>query len=397
MKQVKDLADLTLKDLFEEIKDEERVWGDLKLEAKFLLRKLVNNTLGIEMRNYLQASVYERTNNRVSYRNGFYGRDLETGFGLLEKLEIPRSRDGQFKTNIFEHYSRRQKEVEVLIKDLFLKGISTRRVGEIIEPLLGFEVSATTVSNVTKELDREVAVYHGRKLSDIYRYLFLDGIVLKARNALEVKKRFVLVAYGITHDGHKELISYRQATSESEGEWSKFLMDLQRRGLEGKFLKLVAVDGAPGLLKALDMTYPYVPIQRCWVHKLRNIASYLPKKHLDCLREVKAIYLADNRRAAINTYWSWAKKWRNTCPKAVECLEKDIDQLLTFFDFPKAHWIKIRTTNQIERVFVEVRRRTRPMTSFSNYSSVNRIIFGIFNYENTKWKKRPLKEFTQNT
>lgn len=394
---MKDLTGLTLVDLFKEIKDEESIWGDLKLEARFLLRKLINNTLGIEMRNYLQANEYERTDERISYRNGYYERDLETGFGLLDKLRVPRSRNSEFKSKIFSHYSRRQAEVETLIKDLFLKGISTRRVSEILEPLLGFEVSATTVSNTVKALDKEVAAYHNRKLSDIYRYLFLDGIVLKARNALEVKKRFVLVAYGITYSGHKELISFRQATSESEAEWGKFLGDLYKRGLEGKFLKLTAVDGCGGLLKALDMTYPYVPIQRCWVHKIRNIASYLPKKHLDCLKEVKAIYLAENRRAAINTYWSWAKKWRATTPKAVECLEKDIDQMLSFFDFPKNHWVKIRTTNQIERCFVEVRRRTRPMTSFSNYSSVDRIIFGIFHYENTKWKKRPLKEFTQNT
>lgn len=397
MVKTKELADLTLKDLFKEVKDEESIWGDLKLEAKVFLKKLVNNTLGIEMRNYLQAEKHQRTAQRVSYRNGFYERDLETGFGLLENLEVPRSRDGQFKTNVFGNYCRRQSEVEALIKDLFLFGISTRKVSEILKPLLDFEVSATTVSNVCKELDREVAKYHSQKLEDKYPYLFLDGVVLKARNALEVKRRVVLVAYGITYTGHKELISFRQANYESEAEWSKFLGDLYRRGFRGENSKLIVVDGCPGLLQAIDMNYPYVPVQRCWVHKLRNIASYLPKKHFDCLKEVKAIYLAKNRRQAVQTYWSWAKKWREIAPKAVNCLEKDIDQMLTFFGFPKAQQIKLRTTNQIERCFVEVRRRTRPMSSFSNYASVDRIIFGIFSYENTKWKNKPLKEFTHNT
>lgn len=395
--QTKELTDLTLADLFKEIKEEETVWGDLKREAKVLLKKLINNTLGIEMRNYLKAEKHERTDNRISYRNGFYERNLETGFGLLENLDVPRSRDGEFKSGIFDHYSRRQSEVETLIKDLFLKGISTRRVSEILEPLLGFEVSPTTVSNTVKVLDKEVAAYHSKVLADTYQYLFLDGIVLKARNAIEVKKRFVLVAYGITYSGYKELISFRQAKSESEAEWTKFLGNLYRRGLKGENLKLVIVDGCPGLLKAIDMTYPYIPVQRCWVHKLRNIASYLPEKYLDCLKEAKAIYLAENKKQAIKTYWTWAKKWRDLTPKAVHCLEKDIDEMLAFFDFPKSHQIKIRTTNQIERCFVEVRRRTRPMTSFSNYSSVDRIIFGIFNYLNCKWKKKPLKEFTQNT
>lgn len=394
--QVKELTDLTLKDLFKEVKDEESIWGDIKLESRFLVQKLVNNTLGIEMNNYLQAEKHQRTDQRVSYRNGYYDRDLETGFGLL-KLSVPRCRNKGFEPKVFEHYSRRQVEVETLIKDLFLKGISTRRVGEVLEPLLGFEVSATTVSNVCRSLDKEVESYHRRSLSDTYQYLFLDGIHLKARNSLEVKKRIILVAYGITCSGHKELISFRQAPFESEAEWTKFLTDLQKRGLEGRLLKLIIVDGCPGLLKALDMSYPYIPIQRCWVHKLRNIVTYLSPQHMDCLKEAKAIYLANNKREAINTYWSWAKNWRKSAPAAVKCLEKDIDQLLAFLDFPKEHQIKIRTTNQIERVFVEVRRRIRPMTSFSNYSSVDRIIFGIFNYENTKWQNRPLKEFTQNT
>lgn len=392
---MKDLTSLTLKQLFKEVKDEDCIWGDLKLDTKVFLRKLINNTLGIEMVNYLKAEQYERTGKRNDYRNGYYERHLETGLGLIENVEVPRSRNGGFKTNIFKNYSRRQIEVENLIKDLFLKGISTRRVSEIIEPLLGFSVSAATVSNVVKQLDKEVAKYHNKQLEDKYKYLFLDGIVLKARNAIEVKKRIVLVAYGITYSGHKELVNYRQASFESEAEWTKFLSDLYRRGLKGNNLKLIIVDGCPGLLKAIDMTYPYISIQRCWVHKLRNIATYLPKKHLDCLKEAKQIYLAENKRHAINIYWSWAKKWREVAPKAVYCLEKDIDHMLAFFDFPKQHQIKIRTTNQIERCFVEVRRRTRPMTSFSNYSSVDRIIFGIFNYENTKWKKKPLKEFTQ--
>lgn len=394
---MKDLADLTLVDLFKEVKSEETIWGDLKLEARVFLEKLVNNTLGFEMKSYLQAEKHERTEKRVSYRNGCYQRGLETGFGLLKGLDVPRSRDGKFKTTIFARYSRRQAEVETLVKDLFLFGVSTRKVSEILRPLLGFEVSAQTVSNITKQLNKEVANYHNRPLEDKYTYLFLDGVVLKARNALEVKKRVVLVAYGITPLGKKELISFRQATYESENEWMKFLTDLYRRGLTGDNLELIIVDGCPGLLKSLDMNYPYIPIQRCWVHKLRNISSYLPKKHQDCLKEVKAIYLAESKKQAIEVYWSWAKKWREVVPRAVHCLEKDIDQMLAFFDFPKAHHKKIRTTNQIERCFVEVRRRTRPMTSFSNYKSVDRVVFAIFNYLNTKWENKLLKEFTHNT
>lgn len=392
----KTLADLSLRDLWKEVKDEENIWEDLKLEAQQVLKKLLKGVLEVEMASYLQANRHERTEKRVSYRNGFYQRDLETSLGLIRVLEVPRSRDGGFEPTIFEHYKRRQEEVASLIKDMFLAGVSTRRVGEVIRPLLGFEVSATTVSTICKSLDKEVQKFHGREIEDEYIYLFLDGITLKARNALEVKKRIVLCAYGIRKDGERELISFRQAQSESEEAWRAFLNDLYSRGLKGKNLKLVIVDGCPGLLRALEIVYPYILRQRCWVHKLRNVASKLPKKkQKDILKGAKAIYQAENKKEAVKLYWEWAKAYRKSYPKAVECLEKDLDELLTFLEFPKEHWKKIRTTNIIERSFREVKRRTRPMSSFSNYRSVDRIIYGIIHYLNTKWGKKPLKEFTQ--
>lgn len=392
----RELSELTLTDLWKEVKNEEAIWGDLKLEARKVLKKLLRGVLEVAMTNHLQADKHERTEKRISYRNGFYLRDLETSLGLLKDLEIPRSRDGAFRPPVFGHYKRRHHEVEDLIKDMFLAGVSTRRVGEVIQPLLGFEVSASTVSNILKSLDSEVLRFHNQALADEYIYLFLDGITLKARHALEVKKKMVLCAYGVRKDGKRKLISFRQAQSESEGAWTSFLNDLYSRGLKGKSLNLIIVDGCPGLLKALDIIYPYIPRQRCWVHKLRNVANKLPKrKQEDILKGAKVIYQAENKRAAVRCYWEWARAYRSSYPQAVECLEKDIDELLSFMDFPKKHWIKIRTTNIIERSFREVRRRTRPMSSFSNGKSVDRIIYGIICHLNTKWEKKPLKEFTQ--
>lgn len=392
----KTLTSLTLKDLWKEVKDEEIVWGDLKLEARVALRRLLNGALKTEMTNHLRAERHERSGKRIGYRNGSYTRDLETGLGLLRDVEVPRSRDGKFNPTVFVRYHRRQEEVENLIRDMFLAGVSTRRVGEVLKPLLGFEVSATTVSTIVKSLDAEVRRFHERGVEDKYIYLFLDGIVLKAKNVLEVKKRIVLTSYGIAEDGRREIIDFRQAKSESEAEWTSFLSNLYNRGLKGKSLKLITIDGSPGLSKALDVVYPYIPRQRCWVHKLRNVASKLPKrKQKDILKGAKAIYQGQNRKEAVRLYWEWARAYRNSYPKAVECLEKDIDELLAFMDFPKKHWIKIRTTNIIERSFREVRRRTRPMSSFTNYQSCDRIIYGIIHYMNSKWEKKPLKEFTQ--
>lgn len=393
---MKTLTGLTLSDLWRAVKTEETLWGDLKKETRLALKEIIREGLEVEMVSYLRAQKHERTEERKDYRNGTYLRDLETGFGLLENIPMPRSRSPGFKTEIFKRYSRRKEEVEKHIKDMFLAGVSTRRVGEVLEPLLGFRVSAQTVSKIVKSLDAEVFKFHERVLEDKYTYLFLDGITLKARNVLEVKKRIVLVAYGVTKEGKREILNFRQAPSESENSWLAFLNDLYKRGLIGKNLKLIITDGCPGLTKALEYVYPYTPHQRCWVHKIRNISQKLPKKkQKEVLKGVKAIYKAENRREAIRKYWEWAKAYRNIYPKAVKCLEKDLDELLSFFDFPKACWRKIRTTNAIERAFREVRRRTRPMSSFSNYKSVDRIIYGIIHYINKKWKNTTLKEFTQ--
>ena len=208
----------------------------------------------------------------------------------------------------------------------------------------------------------------------------------------------VLCAYGITVSGLRELVSFRQATAESEAQWEAFLRDLYGRGFEGKQLWLVTTDGCPGLHRALDTVYPYVPRQRCWAHKLRNVAAKVRRKHQEeCLCQAKGIYQSDTRREAISQSRVWAKQWRPVEPKAVRCLEEDLDEMLHFLQCPRPHWRKIRTTNAIERAFREVRRRTRPMSCFQNPASVDRIIYGVLAHLNKGWKDKPLQVFTHFT
>ena len=226
----------------------------------------------------------------------------------------------------------------------------------------------------------------------------LDGIVLKIKGAAELKRRVVLCAYGITHAGIRELIDFRQASSESEAIWTAFLDSLYRRGLTGDRLDMVNTDGCAGLHRALDSVYPFVPRQRCWAHKMRNVAAKLPRKHQDaCLAEAKTIYQAHTRREAVLRFRQWAAHWRAIAPNAVRCIEDDLDELLPFLDCPQAHWKKVRTTNAIQRAFREVRRRARPMSCFQNSASVERIIFGVISHMNTNWKAKPLPQFTHNS
>lgn len=398
MNYVKPLTKLTVAELWKEVKvDEEEIWGDLKFEAQVLLKRILEGAMEDEVMEYVGISrMYERSSDRVTHRNGFYNRDLETELGLVRELSIPRTRDGEYRTKVFRRYQRRQNSVNDAIKDLFLAGVSTRRVGEVLKPLIGSNPSAQTVSEVTKSLDSEVRSFHQRKIEDCYRYLILDGLTIKVKTLPSSSKRILLCAYGIRYDGRKELIDFLQASSESEEEWERFLNSLYRRGLEGKKLELIVTDGAPGLHRAIEMVFPYTPLQRCWVHKLRNVASKLPKRiKEESLRGAKLIYLAPNRKEAIRLFWEWANEWRESFPKAVECLEKDLDELLTFFDFPEAHRSKIRTTNALERVFREIRRRIRPMSCFNNSKSCERIIFALFYYYNKKWEDKPLHDFTQ--
>lgn len=376
--------------------EDKAFWVDIKRHTRELLKETMELILEEELTLYTQAKWHQRTQERLDYRNGFYQRDLQTELGPIEEIRIPRLRKGTFKTKVFERYKRRQSAMNEAIQNVFLSGVSTRRVSEAIRPLLESTFSASCVSRITKGLDRKVQAFHKRQLLDEYQYLFLDGISLKVKNALRSQKKIILAAYGITLFGKRELIASRQAKSESEASWTTFLDDLYKRGLEGKHLKLIITDGGGGLHAALEMNYPFIRRQRCWVHKLRNIANKLKRSiQKECLLEAKGIYLSKTRRQAVRRFKRWKERWRRRAPEAVRCLEKDLDEMLAFLDFPEAHRVKIRTTNVIERSFREVRRRTRPMGCFTNQASCDRIIYAVLSHLNAQWKEHPLWEFTQ--
>ena len=396
MVQVKDLTELTLEERWSQVKDEEEWWDEIKPRTLNTVKRLLESAMESEMIDELLVARYRRTEFRRGYRNGYRYRSLLTDLGPIERIRIPRDREGRYQTEVLPRYQRRQARVNEMVREMFLAGVSTRRVREVIKPLLGDGVSAQTVSRICRSLDEEVQLYHSRKLDDRYRYLLLDGIVLRVKGAAEVKRRVVLCAYGITHDGVRELIDFRRAYSEGTTMWTGFLDNLYRRGLTGDNLEPVSTDGAGGLHSALDHVYPFVPRQRCWAHKMRNVAAKLPRKHQDaCLAEAKTIYEAHTRREALLRFRQWAAHWRSIAPKAVRCIENDLDELLPFLDCPGAHWKKVRTTNAIERAFREVRRRTRPMSCFQNSASVERITFGVISHLNTNWKDTPLLQFTR--
>jgi len=394
MYQVKDLTQLTVKDLWKEVKGEEEWWGEINERVLGMVKLILERSLEEELLEFLQASRYIRTEARRGYRNGYYERSLFSQYGMIKALRIPRARTG-YNSQILANYQRRQGEINRMVREMFLAGVSTRRVGEVLYQVWGQSISAQTVSNICQSLDREVKLYQRRKLLDNYKYLIFDGIVLKVKGALQASHKSVLVAYGITTHGKKELIDFRQASSESGNQWEAFLRNLYQRGLEGQNCGLIIIDGGKGLHLALETVYPYIPLQRCWAHKLRNVANHIRRKdQVECMKQARRIYLAEHRQAAVKAFREWKNQWVTRYPQAIKCLERDLDEMLNFLECPVAHRVKVRTTNAIERAFREVRRRTRTMSCFTNAKSVNRIIYGVMNHLNQSWKDKPLLDFT---
>jgi putative transposase len=309
---------------------------------------------------------------------------------------VPRLREGAYEHTLFGRQKLFTKEVGDLLMEVFLAGASTRRVGETLEKVLGYRVSAGTVSEVCKGLDTLVRKFWRRKIGDKWRYLLLDAIVIKNRSVIGTEKRSVLCALGISTEGKKEILAFKQVESESEVAWESFLLDLVNRGLTGENLELITTDGNPGVIAALETVWPYVARGRCWVHKMRNVAGKLRKKNeAECMKGLKLAYLAESRRDAERKIRDWVHRWKYEEPKAVKCLLEDVEPLLTIFDIPEEHRVLMRTTNAIERVFREVRRRTRPMNCFTSRRSVDRILYAILSRQNRLWTEgRPLPNFT---
>ncbi len=389
--------------------------GDYRFETRDRLKELLEGRMATEVEQQLGRECYERRGpgDKEDYRNGSYLRHYLTELGDLI-LRIPRTRKG-FISKVLEAYKRRSRSVDQLIMACFVLGMSTRKVSTALLSLLGERVSASTVSEVAKRLDGAVRRHHARKLEDKYRFLFVDGVVLKQRGAAKVQKKIILCVYGITWEGKKEMIDFLLATSESQNAWEGFLRDLYGRGLEGKGCELITTDGGNGLRNALEVVYPRIPRQHCWAHKMRNVLDKVKKGDRERVKkDLQRISHGKNRQAATQAYWSFCQKYRKVYPGAVKSLEPEIEDLLCFYqvklsakekrgldakEIQRAQielWRKIRTTNLIERAFREVKRRTRPMGVFGNRDSMERILYAVFFHYNSKGQEIPSLLFTQN-
>lgn len=319
-------------------------------------------------------------------RNGSFIRHLLTSSGDIE-LRVPRTRSFS-AVEVLGTIRRRTAAVEQTLLRCFLLGVSTRKVAEVLHPLLGERPSAGTVSRVAGQLDSAVAAFHQRPVRSSYRYLIMDGVSLSMRSGGVRKRRQILVVLGVRHDNRREVLDFAISTGESQAAWEGLLESLRRRGLEGEGLELICCDGGKGLLAALPLIFPQVPVQRCWAHKIRNIYAKVKRTDWPAVKaDLHAVCYADSQRLARRAMRLFADRWRQLYPQAVDCLLADEDQLLAFFTIGNAaHRKMVRTTNVIERLFREVRRRTDSMGTFYDRTSIDRIMFSLFSFYNQQRK-----------
>lgn len=339
---------------------------------KGLVREVLQQILESEMEETLGAAKSQRTEGRQGYRSGYYRRSLVTRVGNIE-LRVPQDRQGQFRTEVFERYQRSEKALVGALTEMYVQGVSTRKVKAITEELCGHEFSASTISRLNKSLDGELEKFATRRLEEDYPYLILDARYEKVREDGVIQSRAVLVAIGVNWDGRRCVLAVELANRESTSSWKEFLVRVRERGLRG--VEFVASDDHPGLKRAIAEVVPEAAWQRCYVHFLRNAMDHLPRKaDDDCLTELRWIYDRRNLQEARQDLAAWLKKWGQRYPKLCQWVEDNIEETLAFYRLPQSHHKHLKSTNMLERLNEELKRRTLVVRIFPNAESCLRLV-----------------------
>lgn len=350
---------------------------------KPVLELIFNTAMKVERDQFLGAEAHERREDRKGYANGYKPKEIQTRMGALD-LAVPQVREGGFYPQSIEKGSRSEKSLKLAMAQMYLEGVSTRRVQEITKKLCGYEVSSTQVSRVTKELDEQFEKFRNRPLGEVC-YLLFDAIYLKVRHNGSVIDMAILLAYGITPNGQREILGASASLSEAEVHWREFFQNLQSRGMRG--LRLIVSDDHAGMKSARMAVFPSVPWQRCQFHLAQNAQSYAPKKSMrsEIAEVVRELFNSPTLEIAQEMKRQAIEKYQKRAPEFAKWLEKNIDEGLTVFQFPKEHWRKIRTSNGIERVNREIKRRTRVAVLFPNKESALRLVTGVIIEIHEEW------------
>jgi putative transposase len=337
-----------------------------------LVRTALQEVLEVEMTEALGAEKGERAAGRQGYRSGYYGRTLITRVGKLE-LRVPQDRTGRFSTELFERYQRSERALVAALAEMYVQGVSTRKAKAITEELCGHSFSASSISAMNRRLDASLAQFAGRPLAEAFPYLILDARYERIREAGVIQSQAVLVAIGVDWEGRRQVLGVELANRESRSSWRDFLAGLKGRGLFG--VEYVVSDDHQGLKAAIREVLPEAVWQRCYVHFLRNALDYVPRKvDDDCLMELRWFYdrrdLAEVRRDLA----AWLAKWQAKYPKLTSWVEENVEETLTYYRLPLPHHKHMKSTNMLERLNQELKRRTLVVRIFPNAASCLRLV-----------------------
>ncbi len=366
--------------------------GKLRSHVAGVVRDSVEQTLNglleAEADELCCAQRYERSLERLDTRAGHYERQLQTQAGEVT-LQVPRLRKLPFETQIIERYRRRESSVEEALVEMYLAGVSVRRVEDITEALWGTRISPSTVSELNQKIYAQIETWRNRPIDGEHVYVYLDGIWLKRSWGGEVRNVAVLVAIGVSSEGHREILGVVEGTKEDRESWRNFLRDLKQRGLRG--VQLFVSDKCLGLVEALGEFYPEAQWQRCMVHWYRNVWTAVPKgKVKEVAAMLKAIHAQEDRQAARQKAQAVVEKLESLrLSKAAQIVREGVEETLSYMSFPREHWVRIRTNNVLERIMREIRRRTRVVGNFPDgQSAVMLVAARLRHIAGTKWGTR---------
>ncbi len=342
--------------------------------ARGAIRVVVEDVMREELDALIGVGWGECSPKRKGYRNGHYTRDLVTSSGRLEDIKVPRDREGQFHTQVFERDLRYEPHIAEGLTQMFVAGTSTQKVGEVAQTLLGVAPSASTISRLNQSLTHQFEAWRQRPLQEHWRVLYLDGIHFSIRHGDKVDSTLILTALGVDLEGHKEVLALRACAEEDKEGWTCLLQDLRRRG--ATHIDLIVTDGHDGLLAAVSHLFAATPRQRCLVHKQRNVLSAIPRRErAEVQAELVGIWDQPSKQGALTQLTAFKAKYSKRYPEAVRSLAEDEEHLLTFYEFPVSMHRHIQTTNAIESLFSNIRQRTDQIDVFTTETSCLTIVW----------------------
>ena len=386
-------------EIFKEIQEQpKQIFEMIRAEIRENVGRYLSKLMEMELTHFLGRERYERGQGEVNHRNGSYDRRFALkGIGEVQ-VEVPRDRNGEFKTKVIPRSKRYENEIREDLSFMFLTGISTRSLSMISRRLIGRKVSPTEISNANNELIEAVEKWRSRDLSEEpIKYLFLDGVNFDMRIDGSIEKVPVLVAIGVTEDGQKRVLRFQAGDKESASTWREFLKDLKKRGLESSRVILGVMDGLTGLEKVFKEEFPGAKVQRCQVHVARNVLAKVPRKLKKSVADdLRSIFYASSKKKAMEFFDIFKDKWQKDLPSAVKCLENSIEACLTFFMCPEEEWISLRTTNIIERLNKEFKRRTKPMEIVAGENACYMLLAFISLKMELHWRSNPIGKVRNN-